>query len=250
MSRNLATTSCAICPVDTVVLEEAPRPITREDAYGYFDEYEGMLVANARCPMCLALYLAWVDESPRTKRSVYAREPGEKGYFDLSYRGAFNDEPWIEDLPVFYVAPRADGTFRRVGIIDRDAEAGGYFQARSDDERAAQQRWFERAKRAIAENNPPIDDGDLVACSVIIDEFLRNLPETVTLIWPGRVAPEALRSVATSCGVDPDKSDILLWKTLQHAAPMVLVVHLERATTVPLPNGWDLVISRWSWSGV
>src|SRR5690349_14739725 len=109
MSRNLCSTSCGQCPWSFMVLEEKPRPITKEEAGPYFNEYDGMLVANAKCPMCEALYLAWVNESCMGVRYVrgYPIPPREAdedlGYFDLSYRAAFNDEPWVTDLPIWKV---------------------------------------------------------------------------------------------------------------------------------------------------
>lgn len=93
MSRNLGDTDCAICH-DTVVLCGAPHLITREEAGRYFNEYDGMVVADAACVRCDAKYLAWV------KRKQWTRAPDDKRPFeDLSFRKAFNDEPSPEDLP-------------------------------------------------------------------------------------------------------------------------------------------------------
>ncbi len=61
MSRNLNSTTCDQCGHDVELIEK-PRPITVKDAGSYFKEYEGMLVANAECPMCMAKYLALVDK--------------------------------------------------------------------------------------------------------------------------------------------------------------------------------------------
>lgn len=117
MSRNLCSTTCDYCYAH-VKLEESPRPITKEEAKGYFEEYEGMLVANAICEYCEAKYLAWVDETPRLifrdrdrrykfwgTHMVYTpQEPMPSiGYFDLSFRKSFNDEPAEEDLPKYQV---------------------------------------------------------------------------------------------------------------------------------------------------
>lgn len=98
MSRNLLRTECH-GPVD---LEESPRPITASEAGQYFEEYEGMLVANATCPHCRAKYLAWVDERPRLRNSL-RRAPESGGIVDLSYRSTFDDEPGYDDLPEFEV---------------------------------------------------------------------------------------------------------------------------------------------------
>lgn len=101
MSRNLCRKDCHFCG-GVVVLEERPRPITKEDAGVYFDDYEGMVVANAHCEDCEALYLAWVDETKRLKYASFARQMYEGDtHVDLSYRHAFDDEPDDEDLPKF-----------------------------------------------------------------------------------------------------------------------------------------------------
>jgi hypothetical protein len=101
MSRNLGRTACAFC-YGEVALDEAPRPITREEAGCYYDTrdgygYAGGIFANATCSTCGAKYLAWCDLSGC---AGYGRW-GEKGtpFFDLSHRAAFNDEPAEEDLP-------------------------------------------------------------------------------------------------------------------------------------------------------
>lgn len=123
MSRNLCKTNCDACPAPFVALEETPRPIRKEEAGVYFDEFQGMLVANATCPACEAQYLAWVDERPRKP----IRLPGGSMYFperfvdpefdslpyvDLSYRSSFNDEPGgVDDLPKYEV----EYVFVRVG---------------------------------------------------------------------------------------------------------------------------------------
>lgn len=93
MSRNLGDTCCEICH-DTVELCGETHPITREEAGPYFDEYDGMLVADAVCTRCDAKYLAWV------KRKKWSRAADDTRPFeDLSFRKAFNDEPATEDLP-------------------------------------------------------------------------------------------------------------------------------------------------------
>ena len=99
MSRNLGRTNCDYCD-DALRLEEAARPITREDAGAYFEEYEGMLVAAASCPSCGAEYLAWVDARQCASFGTdFGQGPEKCGFFDLSYRSAFNDEPGERDRP-------------------------------------------------------------------------------------------------------------------------------------------------------
>ncbi len=97
MSRNLASTDCYYCDGE-VVLDEKPRPITKED-YGSYDEYVGMLVANATCSICEAKYLAWVNRSYMYNQPV----PDDQPFGDLSFRSTFNDEPGIVDLPTYKI---------------------------------------------------------------------------------------------------------------------------------------------------
>lgn len=253
MSRNLASRRCQTsgCRVEEVVLEETPRPITREEAGAYFYECEGMLVANAHCPACLALYLAWCDESPCVRhpssRSIYwAPRTPERGYFDLSYRNAFNDEPATEDLPVFLVAPKKGG-WRRIAPIHRDPEGDHSYFRKGDGQREARARWFARAEKAIAENDPPIEDGDLVSVAVALDEWLAGVPLSTYFMWPTKKAPDALVYLAALClDGDVNRSDIVMWHATQAHLPMVLSIHLNWRATFPLPNGWVVAVAPWS----
>lgn len=104
MSRNLTDVSCAFC-YGPVRLTEAPRPITRDDADVYFDEYEGMIVAFAECSDCHGKYLAWIDESRRRQHVRHIDSSGQEPPFhDLSFRFSFNDEPSARDL--YTIDPR------------------------------------------------------------------------------------------------------------------------------------------------
>lgn len=98
MARNLASTSCKRCGTLPRITGEV-HPLSRSEAGCYFEEFEGMLVAEAECPLCGALYLAWVDETTRARRHGWARETPERGFVDLSFRSSFNDEPGEHDLP-------------------------------------------------------------------------------------------------------------------------------------------------------
>ena len=98
MSRNLLSTDCYFCHT-AVELVGSVHPITKDEAGGYFDEYEGLVVANASCPDCKAKYLAWVDETPRNKPSFDRVPSNSVPFFDLSFRSTFNDEPGDEDMP-------------------------------------------------------------------------------------------------------------------------------------------------------
>lgn len=98
MSRNIGDMYCERCG-SLPVLVEPPRAITPYDAGGYFADYDGMLVANARCHDCGALYLAWCDESSRRRYPRDTVSMHGMSFFDLSYRSTFNDEPGPDDLP-------------------------------------------------------------------------------------------------------------------------------------------------------
>jgi hypothetical protein len=105
MSRNIGSTTCNFC-ISAVTLDEAPRPIKREEAGPYYATgrdgygYAGGIFANATCTRCSAKYLAWIDLSACDGYGRH-RNWGDKGqpFFDLSYRSTFNDEPGEEDLP-------------------------------------------------------------------------------------------------------------------------------------------------------
>ena len=99
MSRNIGIAECDRCGV-TPVLSERPRKITRKDACKFYEEFEGLIVAHAVCPQCGARYLAWVNEKKRKRKSFSPRAPIKGvGFFDLSYRSTFNEEPGPKDLP-------------------------------------------------------------------------------------------------------------------------------------------------------
>jgi len=80
--------------------------------------YAGGTFQNARCVLCHALYVAWIDGPPCRG---YWREKHERGvktgefrFVDLSFRRAFNDEPSPEDCPVYEVEEIV--TYRRKPI--------------------------------------------------------------------------------------------------------------------------------------
>jgi len=127
VSRNLGQTSCHECHggTESIVLEGPIRPVTELEDPVYFHDHEGLLIAEARCVLCHALYIAWVDWPPPHEHSHYwrleerrSREP-EARFVDLSYRRSFNDEPAVEDLPLFEVStvlvrrPLADHRYLR-----------------------------------------------------------------------------------------------------------------------------------------
>lgn len=96
MSRNIGDICCKFC-TGRVVLEELFRHITQEEANGYYRNYMNMPVANAHCDDCEAKYLAWGVSTGLVRRIE------EYGFFDLSFRSTFNDEPGPADMPKWKV---------------------------------------------------------------------------------------------------------------------------------------------------
>jgi len=99
MSRNLCCQTCVYCG-DEPKLVESPHELTKQEAHIYFQEFEGMIVAESICPSCEAEYLAWIDES---KRKIYPRTKAYPLIEDLSFYSSFNDEPGDNDLPKWEV---------------------------------------------------------------------------------------------------------------------------------------------------
>lgn len=98
MSRNLGDTYCAFCGGRPTLVEE-PRPVTEQDVFKhYYPEYAGMLVAHAECPDCGGKYLAWCHPPDRWGTGILQRIDPDVGFFDLSFRASFNDEPAPSDL--------------------------------------------------------------------------------------------------------------------------------------------------------
>jgi hypothetical protein len=100
MSRNLKRTNCFFCR-GAVKLEEAPRLIKEADCGEAYPEHKGMTVARARCSACEAKYLAWVV--PVIKPPNWQPWRTADGFYDLSFRKKFSDEPDVADLPVFEI---------------------------------------------------------------------------------------------------------------------------------------------------
>ncbi len=109
MGQILMRTDCKICEGE-VALEEAARPILATECEGFEREHVGLLtVANAKCRVCDALYLAWVkhanattgrpiDRSRPFVPSWLANNNGDP-FVDLSFRHSFSDLPSSRDLP-------------------------------------------------------------------------------------------------------------------------------------------------------
>jgi hypothetical protein len=116
MSRNLGRVDCYFCGHD-VELTEPPREVTEREVAPYWGDYKGMVVANAECPVCLALYLAWVGPPPGGRRTM--EQQMSATHYDLSFRHSFNDEPSDRDLPRYRVAL----CWVRTGLFDDEKSA-------------------------------------------------------------------------------------------------------------------------------
>jgi hypothetical protein len=115
MSRNLSTAHCYCCS-GVVKMDEPPRRVTEKDVGNYYETRDGygfadMIAAHASCVDCKAKYLAWVNLADCVGYgSWYMQKHGrngkhldndgnERGFYDLSFRSTFNDEPGPEDMP-------------------------------------------------------------------------------------------------------------------------------------------------------
>lgn len=90
----------------------------REETYGG----QGWHVTgrDATCEDCGAKYFAWIADSDGRDRRL-----NEDGFYDLSYRSSFNDEPGIDDIPTGSVVVR----------YERIVEVGGKEIRRTEAER-------------------------------------------------------------------------------------------------------------------
>lgn len=97
MSRNLDKTICAIC---SCAVEITGAPYVKQFPLGPAEEagYLTVVVADAECKVCGAKYSAWLNE-PHRQKSVAHRMHPTGGFYDLSFRASFNDEPGEGDAP-------------------------------------------------------------------------------------------------------------------------------------------------------
>ena len=101
MSRNLCRTDCHRCSGEVRVVG-IPYYLPQT----HFSR-PNMLAADAECVKCQTRYTAWMGPTTKDKGDNYgAREVDlllmtEFGFFDLSYRSTFNDEPGESDVPPF-----------------------------------------------------------------------------------------------------------------------------------------------------
>lgn len=101
MSPNLGQRDCRRCGGD-VIRDPNTYRVTA------FVSHIGMQVAHAECSNCGARYTAWVGPTNEPEvgggPAYGAREAEQQliqefGFYDLSYRSTFSDEPGPEDLP-------------------------------------------------------------------------------------------------------------------------------------------------------
>lgn len=136
MSRNLCRVDCRECPGghEHIVIEGPIREVTAKEDPAYINDHRGLLIAEARCVLCHALYVAWIDWSNQPHSHWHLKAHAGQRFCDLSYRHAFNDEPCVLDLPVYEVEqvihyrrrPKATHPY----FNDRDKDASEAFKTR------------------------------------------------------------------------------------------------------------------------
>lgn len=100
MSRNLARTNCRNCEG---IVKITGVPYERSLLFGR------MWIADAECKSCGAKYAAWISPAPDMVTggggALYGARVSETmslaahGFYDLSYRSTFDDEPGPTDIP-------------------------------------------------------------------------------------------------------------------------------------------------------
>lgn len=96
MSRNLNSVSCMRCRTEVRAAGQSYR--LPDDHWSM----PGLLLVDAECPVCQARYSAWVVDNDcrgTMRRRHINQEDKDRGFYDLSYRSTFNDEPGPGDLP-------------------------------------------------------------------------------------------------------------------------------------------------------
>jgi hypothetical protein len=112
MSRNLCRTDCRQCD-GRVVMDG----LLRQETYGEFSIW-GVFGCDAVCEDCGTKYFAWVAEK---NRQGHAPRLTEDGFYDLSYRSSFNDEPGEGDIPAGGVVVRYERVVEVNGKIVKQA---------------------------------------------------------------------------------------------------------------------------------
>lgn len=162
MSRNLCDIGCHECPGghEHIVIEGPIRPVTEKEDPAYYRDHAGLLIAEARCVLCHALYFAWVDwpSSPHSHWRLKDKPTGQR-FCDLSFRHAFNDEPAIEDTPLFEVEAVVTYVRRPVKVDEHSYRRNDYgdelYRARKN---AELERWKRRQEHAVELKLSPADE--------------------------------------------------------------------------------------------
>lgn len=102
MSVNLGATNCQVCGGSVRLCGDLYTQRAR------MTEVEGK---DAECSLCGAQYFAWIGKVNRRDR-WNQWDFDHKGFYDLSYRASFNDEPGPGDVP--------DGTLQVFRVVYRD----------------------------------------------------------------------------------------------------------------------------------
>lgn len=94
MSRNLCRVDCARCESRVKI----SGPLYRLPSDHFSQPH--LLVADAECSVCAARFTAWIGHTEDRNVRVGDLDMIEaNGFYDLSYRANFNDEPEGCDLP-------------------------------------------------------------------------------------------------------------------------------------------------------
>ncbi len=91
MSRNLCATECQQCGSRVKITGPSYK-------YNYCDSWS-VLLADAECEICGTQYSAWTGPTSDHMDRDINRDLVERGFYDLSYRSTFNDEPGDDDIP-------------------------------------------------------------------------------------------------------------------------------------------------------
>ncbi len=228
MARNLANgAECAFCHGDTLVSEGTPVPASYDVCGAYVTEYARLSAelrfAAVHCAECFARYTGWFRSEPvrsmKQRQGSYERRIVSEGpweLYDLSHRRTFNDEPSVQDFPVFVIGVDETGERRRVGLYP--SEADPYFEHSSDGER---QKYLEYL--AGVRETTPIDPPTAaqLTASMFLDEYVG---ERLACFWPLAEAPKELRPF------------LRLDRETEFRA--VIASRRAFASGVALPDGW------------
>lgn len=101
MSRNISGTECEQCDVKESVAITGQLFFYEERFQdmpeSWMQHFKGTVMADATCQYCDTKYIAWIKPSPNYHG--YRETENDRGFYDLSYRSSFNDEPGKDDIP-------------------------------------------------------------------------------------------------------------------------------------------------------